>query len=82
MDNITDNQGYTARLNYLGNRQTVELNGRLHADLFSSDRMLINGVDTNIKPTRAPEAFYLLAPSDDTILRIKILDATLSLKSN
>jgi len=38
--------------------------------------MLINGVDMNIKPTRAPESFYLLAPSDDTKLRIKILDAT------
>jgi len=39
--------------------------------------MLINGVDTNIKLTRAPEAFYLLAPSDDNKVRIKILDATL-----
>jgi len=27
--------------------------------------MLINGVDMKIKLTRAPEAFYLLAPSDD-----------------
>ena len=27
--------------------------------------------------TRAPEAFYLLAPSDDTKVRIKILDSTL-----
>jgi hypothetical protein len=33
----------------------------------------------NIKLTRAPEAFYLSAPSDDTSLRIKILDATLSI---
>jgi len=39
--------------------------------------MLINGVDMNIKLTRAPEAFYLFGPSDDTKLRIKILDATL-----
>jgi len=31
----------------------------------------------NIKVTRAPEAFYLFAPSDDTKFRIKILDATL-----
>ena len=36
--------------------------------------MLIN---MNIKLTRAPEAFYLLAPSDDTKVRIKILGATL-----
>jgi hypothetical protein len=39
--------------------------------------MLINGVDMNIKLARAPEAFYLLAPSDDTKVHIKILDATL-----
>jgi len=39
--------------------------------------MLINGVDMNIKITRTPEAFYLLAPNDDTKVRIKILDATL-----
>ena len=35
-------------------------------DLFNSDKMLINGVDMNIKLTRTPEAFYLLAPNDDT----------------
>jgi hypothetical protein len=39
--------------------------------------MLINGVDMNIKLTRAPEAFYLFGPSDDAKVRIKILDATL-----
>ena len=39
--------------------------------------MLINGVNMNIKLTRAPEAVYLLAPSDDTKLHIKNLDATL-----
>jgi len=31
----------------------------------------------NITLTRAPESFYLLAPSDDNKVRIKILDATL-----
>jgi hypothetical protein len=39
--------------------------------------MLINGVDRNMKRTRAPKVFYLLAPSDDNKLHIKILDATL-----
>jgi len=34
--------------------------------LFSSDKILINGADMNIKLTRTPEAFYLLAPNDDT----------------
>jgi len=39
--------------------------------------MLINGVDINNKLTRAPDASYILAPSDDNKVRIKILDATL-----
>jgi len=60
-----DNKGYSSRLNYMSNSQTLELYGRLHADLFNSDRMLINGVDMNVKLTRASEAFYLLAPSED-----------------
>jgi hypothetical protein len=41
--------------------------------------MLINGVDMNIKLTRTSEAFYLLGPSDDTKVRIKIIDDTLFL---
>jgi len=43
--------------------------------------MLINN-DMNIKLIRTPEAFYLLAPTFDTKVRIKILYVTLSLKSN
>jgi hypothetical protein len=39
--------------------------------------MLINGVDMNIKITPTSEAFYLLAPTDDTKVRINILDSTL-----
>jgi len=73
----SDNNGYTTRLKYIGNSQTVELYRQLHADLFNSDKMLINGVDMNIKLTRTPEAFCLLAPTDNTKVRIKSLDATL-----
>jgi len=44
--------------------------------------MLINGVDINIELTRTPEAFYLLASTDDTNVRIKILDATVFFHSS
>ena len=76
-DEIKDSTGYVTQLKYLRNCQTIKLHGRLHADLFISDKMLINAVDMNIKLTCAPETFYLLAPSDDIKLRIKILDANL-----
>jgi len=50
--------------------------------MFNSAKKLINSVDMNIKLRRVLEAFYLSAPSDDTKLRIKTLDATLlSIKS-
>ena len=39
--------------------------------------MLNNGVDVNIKLSRASESFYLSAPSDENKLCIKILDAKL-----
>ena len=57
---LKDNTGYATRLNYLSDGETLELYGRLHANLFNSDKMLINGVDMNVKLTRAPEAFLLL----------------------
>jgi hypothetical protein len=44
--------------------------------LFNSDKKLINVVDMNIKLTRTPEDFYLLAPTDDTKVHLKMLDAT------
>jgi hypothetical protein len=74
---LKDNNGYTTRLKYIDNSQTLEMYGRLHAELFISDKMLINGVDMNIKQTPTPESFYLLAPNDDTKLRTKILDTIL-----
>jgi len=45
--------------------------------LLNSDKMLINGLDMNIKFTRAPNYFYFLVSSDNNKMRIKILDATL-----
>ena len=65
------NHGYTIRLKYIVNRQTVELYGRLH-DSYNSDKMLISGVDMNSKLTRRSEVFHFLAPTDDTKVRIKI----------
>jgi hypothetical protein len=70
------NTGYTTKLNYLSESQTIQLYGRLHAYLFNSDRMRINGVYRNIRLTRAPEAFYLLGTTGDDNVRIKIFDAT------
>ena len=44
---LNGNSGYGRRLNYLNNCKSLELYGRLHADLLNSDKMLINGVEMN-----------------------------------
>jgi len=72
---LKDNNGYTTLLKYIGNSQTLEMYGRLHANFFNSHQIFINNVDMNIKLTRIPEAFSLLAPTNDTKVRIKILAA-------
>jgi calcineurin-like phosphoesterase family protein len=69
---LKENSGYTTRFNYLSNSANIELYGRLHADLFNSVRMQINGVDMNIKLTRRPEAFYISVNTDNAKVRIKI----------
>ena len=44
--------------------------------MFKSDIMIINGVDMNIKLPCPPTTFYPFTPSDETKVRINILDAT------
>ena len=65
LDSPRENTGYAKRLIHLSNGKTLEKYGRLHGDLFNSDKILINGVDMSIKLTRAPDPFYLLTPSND-----------------
>jgi hypothetical protein len=59
---LKENTGYAKPSNYLSNGKTLDLYGRLHADLFNSDKMPINGVNMNIKLTPSPDGFYLLCP--------------------
>jgi hypothetical protein len=55
---LSADKANTTWLNHLNESKNIELQGRLHADSFNSDRMLINGVDMNIKLTRAPALAY------------------------
>jgi hypothetical protein len=45
---LKDESSYFKRLNYLSNGNNLELYGRLYADFFKSDKMLINFFDMNI----------------------------------
>jgi len=69
--------------NYFSNGETIELYGRLHADLLYPDKMVINGVEMNIETYTRTSMFLSSAPSKDNKVCIKILDVTISsLKSN
>jgi len=76
-EELKDNSGYVKRLNYISSGNTIAIQVRLHADFSNSDKMLINDFYMNIKLSRAPESFYVLIPSVDNKVHIKILDATL-----
>ena len=54
---LKNNTGHATRLHNLGKSNAIELFGRLHADLFNSDKMLSNDVDMNIKLTLPQKIF-------------------------
>jgi len=49
--------GYVRRLNYFISGNIIEIYARFHSDMFNSDKMLVNGVEMNIKLTLAQESF-------------------------
>jgi hypothetical protein len=46
---LKDNSNYIKWLNYFSNGNTLELYGRMYAEFFKSDVILINVVNMNIK---------------------------------
>ena len=68
-DDLTaDNVGFTTR-RLLGRwRNVIPLMGRVHADLFTQPRMMIDGVDVHIKLTRSPATFV----SCDLLLKLTV----------
>lgn len=75
------NKGYIKRKKLLARSNEVELIGRLHADLFNQTKLLLNGVDIRIRLTKARSEFFLLGPSNDTKVLLKITDASLHVKN-
>ncbi len=48
------------RASYTANSKILELQGRLHIDLFRQERMLINGLQVTIKMSQTTEPFRIL----------------------
>ena len=68
-----ENVGLKERNSY--SRNVVELCGRLHSDLFSQGRLVINGVQLKIILNRQKENFMLM--SENSGFKVKLLNVTM-----
>jgi hypothetical protein len=50
--------------------------GRSHSDLFNVPKLLLPGVQLQIKFTKSKKGFYLLVLKNDTDAVFKFIDAT------
>ncbi|XP_069138860.1 uncharacterized protein F54H12.2-like [Argopecten irradians] len=60
-----DNHGYVKRKLATANRQTVDMMGRLHSDLFAQERYLVHNVNMTITLTRRKDEFCLMGETDE-----------------
>ena len=81
-NNQSVNAGFVERKAFTKGSTTVELQGKLHADLCRQERVLLNAVQVTFKLTQSREPFRIMrpAPSEgDTAqeYKVQILNATL-----
>ena len=60
--------------------KTVELQGRIHSDLFNQEKLNLNGVDLTVKLHRHKPEFCLLSADAAPAYKIIIVDAILYVK--
>lgn len=77
-DNLTatKNTGLDKRKAVFGGSATVELMGKIHADMFNQPKLLLNNVDLRIVMSLEKPEFYMLEADASTSV-VSILDATL-----
>ena len=73
----TQNSGATARLFISKLSKSFETLGRLHSEIFSQGKLLLNKVEMNIKLQRADQKFSLMAFDDTSRYNITIDKAVL-----
>ena len=66
-DNVenTENAGWQKRSDQITLSKTIQLQDRIHSDLFLQDRYVLNGVDLRIVLNRHNEPFFLQAPVEE-----------------
>lgn len=71
------NQGLVARGAYTALSRPVEMTGRIHADIFSQDKLLLNRVPLRIKLIRSPDTFSVMGGGPNPAFKVHIVSAKL-----
>ena len=74
------NMGLETRSEWTKTSKTVELQERIHSDLFNQEKIILNGVDLTVKLHGHKPEFCLLSADTTPAYKITIADAILSLK--
>ena len=75
-----DNIGFTKRTTFTAQSKTVDLFGRIHADLFHQEKLLITGVGMHIKMIRSKTPFVLMTNEGAASYKVRIERAILHVK--
>lgn len=81
LDNIASNEGIVERRTMMKNSKILELYGKLHCDMLNQPLLLLNNVDFRIKLQLNRPEFFIVSNAKDDSSTLKILDATLYMKS-
>ena len=77
VDNVdTRNSGLVERRKFTTENKTVDMIGRIHADMFFQSRYLLNEVDVKIKLTRSRDEFCTMSAATDAS-NVKVVCAIL-----
>ncbi|XP_072152548.1 uncharacterized protein F54H12.2-like [Bemisia tabaci] len=71
---VEGNSGLTKRRGFCQRSKTVEMMGRIHCDIFSQDKMLLNNVDLKLRFVRSRDDFCLLGQDG---YKVKVIEANL-----
>jgi len=72
-----DNDGVLQRWATFNNGMTVELTGPLMADICQQNRLILNGVEIQIKLWPSKDAFLLMSSEGNPSYKMEIVEATL-----
>ncbi len=65
------NTGLDTRYDKFKQNKSIQLRGRLHCDIFNSNRYMLSNVNVTVKLTRSKAEFYLIGSSENHLILIE-----------